>query len=1160
MKDRFAIRTHTASQAALWSLLAIVAATGCASRPAGESQGPPAVPEKVFALETIPPEKAAVFVAGLGLGEPFVPREPNAIRVAGSVDELNRAGTVLDLVDSNDLYLVHTLVPASKARTLPSNEQLAQIIGDVALGTFADPPEPNAPVRGLIDIHGEYVLAIVPMWLWPHVRTVVELGPNIARSRQETIPDEVQSAEERPEPAAPPEEPDMPSIAGAVESPEGQTAPQPEPPPTQESTADAKIVHSEPPASDPNVSPAAQVARGVLSLQPEVPNAPPIDVNRPAVPLDNGDDVIELTLPEKINLVQLVDLVGGYLGLDCIYDAEKLSTHTVTLKLHSKLQSEIRVKDLYTLLETILKFKGLAMTRHDGNLVTIVPADEALEVDPKLVGATTPVLQAGDMVVTRVFELRHVDVASVTNLLETMKLSVAISPIQESQTLFVTCYAHRMGRIAQLVHMVDRPGRPREFRFRPLKYTVADVLAQKVLDLAKELRNIPITIAPPTKKPAEEASRTPRRATTPPAPSDGLTAAEQPVYLDTDERTNRILMIGYAAQLATVEELIDTLDVPQQDVRTLTVYAIRNLDAAGVMDKLSALGIITKTTTTPAARRPARSDQSAAKPDSTTETTPGEEPQVVLLEATNSLLVNATREQHERIQTIIDYIDVSPEDLRAIKVYAIENVDAYDAMEKLYELGIVDSAAEPAQRSARSPAADTKRAERPQAGETSEQTLTARPQVVVLEGTNSLLANATEPQHRQLSAILQYVDVPAHDRALPYEVYFLENQDPEELAGILDKLVAESVSEADDKIVPVRRETAERIVFVPDKGTFSLVVGASRKNQEWIANLIERLDKRRPQVLIDATLVEITKTEAFTYDLNLIQSLPDLAATSGLAGTIIPGTTPVTSADILDKLATSGRSHFADYQSNAGDFTGFYGDKHVNLLLEAMQSKNYGRVLAKPKILVHDNQPGTIKTTDTTYVAKRSSIPVSSGGAGTDATLIETAIDYQSYEAGITLNITPHISQSELLRLDIELMRSDFRETEDPDRPPNTTASELKTTVFAPDGSTIILGGLVKLNQNKGGAKVPILGDVPIVGGLFRSVNNKDTQNKLYVFVKAEIIRPGNVLAEGVTELDVLSDRNRAAFEEYEKEFQNYQNWPGVKPKPVEPPSVLEAQ
>ena len=246
--------------------------------------------------------------------------------------------------------------------------------------------------------------------------------------------------------------------------------------------------------------------------------------------------------------------------------------------------------------------------------------------------------------------------------------------------------------------------------------------------------------------------------------------------------------------------------------------------------------------------------------------------------------------------------------------------------------------------------------------------------------------------------------------------------------------------------------------------------------------------------------MEINKTEAFSYDLNVIQSFPDLTSTSSLTGTISGS---VTSTDIMDKLASSNRSRFVDYQSNGGDFTGFYGDRHINLLLQAMQSKNYGRILAKPKILVNDNQPGSIRTADTTYVAKRSSVPVSSGGAGNDATLIETAVEYEGYEAGITLNITPHISMGELLRLDIELTRSDFRETSDEEKPPDTTSSELTTTVFVPDGSTIILGGLLKLNQSKGGAKVPLLGDIPLIGGLFRSINNSDIQNKLYVFVKS---------------------------------------------------------
>jgi type II secretory pathway component GspD/PulD (secretin) len=73
--------------------------------------------------------------------------------------------------------------------------------------------------------------------------------------------------------------------------------------------------------------------------------------------------------------------------------------------------------------------------------------------------------------------------------------------------------------------------------------------------------------------------------------------------------------------------------------------------------------------------------------------------------------------------------------------------------------------------------------------------------------------------------------------------------------------------------------------------------------------------------------------------------------------------------------------------------------------------------------------------------------------------------------------------------------------------------------VTVPDGSTIILGGMVKLNQNKGGSKVPILGDIPLVGGLFRSIATRTIQSKLYVFVKAEIIRPDGPSGHGMKEL-----------------------------------------
>ena len=59
-----------------------------------------------------------------------------------------------------------------------------------------------------------------------------------------------------------------------------------------------------------------------------------------------------------------------------------------------------------------------------------------------------------------------------------------------------------------------------------------------------------------------------------------------------------------------------------------------------------------------------------------------------------------------------------------------------------------------------------------------------------------------------------------------------------------------------------------------------------------------------------------------------------------------------------------------------------------------------------------------------------------------------------------------------------------------------------------PDGATIILGGMIKLNQSKGGSKVPILGDLPLIGVLFRSIDNSDVESKLYIFVKAYALRP----------------------------------------------------
>ena len=103
----------------------------------------------------------------------------------------------------------------------------------------------------------------------------------------------------------------------------------------------------------------------------------------------------------------------------------------------------------------------------------------------------------------------------------------------------------------------------------------------------------------------------------------------------------------------------------------------------------------------------------------------------------------------------------------------------------------------------------------------------------------------------------------------------------------------------------------------------------------------------------------------------------------------------------------------------------------------------------------------------------------------------------------------------------------------------------------------MLLGGLERISQSKSGTKVPILGDLPLIGGIFRTTSNKDDQSRLYVFVKAHILRPGEELT-GESDVERVSGRNRAIFEKYEEEMQAYQDWPGIEPEPMDPLKILE--
>ncbi len=346
------------------------------------------------------------------------------------------------------------------------------------------------------------------------------------------------------------------------------------------------------------------------------------------------------------------------------------------------------------------------------------------------------------------------------------------------------------------------------------------------------------------------------------------------------------------------------------------------------------------------------------------------EPRTVYLDAderTNRLLMVGLPEQLAIVQEIIDALDVAQQDLRSFKSYEIKHVDAEEVRKQLVEFELVDEKKMGLQvADANVDPTAVPAAMRVSDGQKDDLADRQKPQASVLTASNSLLINATPIDHVRIAHVIDYVDTETRQESIPYEIYFLENQDPEHLAEVLRQLLQESVEDEEGKIERVVRKVDEEIVIVPDQNTFSLIVYASRKNQEWVSKLIKTLDKRRPQVLIDATLVEIRKNDEFNYDLEMVAGLPDLLSTSGQTGQFMADK----DTTVTDKLQSSDRSQFAEFQVKSGKGVGFYADEHIQALLTAVQSKNYGRVLAKPKVLVNDNEKGNIKTADTTYVGQ----------------------------------------------------------------------------------------------------------------------------------------------------------------------------------------------
>ena len=194
--------------------------------------------------------------------------------------------------------------------------------------------------------------------------------------------------------------------------------------------------------------------------------------------------------------------------------------------------------------------------------------------------------------------------------------------------------------------------------------------------------------------------------------------------------------------------------------------------------------------------------------------------------------------------------------------------------------------------------------------------------------------------------------------------------------------------------------------------------------------------------------------------------------------------------------------------------------------LNFLQVYRDANIVSTPNIMTLDNQKASIEVTRIQYATKTTQ----SGTTGFQS------IEPMPLEAGLTLEITPQISEGNAVRLQIHHKLSNFTGEPGPTGAAPQTKREITTTVVAMDAQTVVLGGLMEDTVTHDKSKVPLLGDIPIIGFLFRSTSSRSTKNNLLVFITPHVIRDPSDFAE--VSKAKIEQRNRFIESNYGKRQQ----------------------
>ncbi len=401
-------------------------------------------------------------------------------------------------------------------------------------------------------------------------------------------------------------------------------------------------------------------------------------------------------------------------------------------------------------------------------------------------------------------------------------------------------------------------------------------------------------------------------------------------------------------------------------------------------------------------------------------------------------------------------------------------------------------------------------------------------QIVADERTNKLIIVANERSYEKMKRLILKLDVEIPDSG-KINVVHLQNSEAQEIYTALNSLINGMSSGSNSKNSSNNSSTAqktlqsENVSLVANESTNDLIVVASPRDFLAIKNVIKELDKPRRQVYVEAAILEVSLER--TRDLGIALHGGGTYDTSEGDG-YFAGRTELNS---LSSLSAAGM--FLGSGSNPGFLMALVGPTleiagipipGIGAVIKALQTNTDVNVLQTPTILTLDNQEAEFSVGEripyiTSTGSNISSLVNSLSGDTTSSALGSLLGNYGStsierVDVALTLKLKPQINEGGTVRLDIEEEIEEVKPGGSDLGGPSTRTRKIKTVVVVPDQQTVVLGGLVKDSESQSVSKVPLLGDIPVLGYLFRSTETTITKQSLLLMLTPYIIESSSDL------------------------------------------------